>query len=116
MSHIKDALFGVFGEFRLPQINTNAIPKQIHDWKQSRLVTKCYRELFDQIKFNGSVTYMECILERMWSIVKPLNVHVAYAISICITFLNLRNNNIRMSKSNLKSKTRQNLVRLHKFV
>ena len=115
-SRIKSALFAVFGENHLPQINTRATPKEINEWKQSRSVGSCYDKLFDPVESELSVTYMSQILEKVWPSGRTPNVHIAYAVGVCVTLLNPKNDNIKISASNLKSKTNRYLVRLRKFV
>jgi hypothetical protein len=65
---------------------------------------------------SDDVTYMSCILERLWPTQKLQKVHVAYAIGVCVTLLDPKESNIRISALNLKKKTQRYLVRLYKFV
>lgn len=115
-SRIKSALFSVFGENDLLQINTRATPKEINEWKQSHSVGSCYEKLFDPVGRESSVTYMSQILEKVWPSGRTPKVHIAYAIGVCVTLLNPRNDNIKISASGLKSKTDRYLVRLRKSV
>ena len=115
-SKVRDVLFSTFGENRLPKINTKSSAREVSEWKQSAQVTWCYGKLFDQIGIERELTYMGCILERVWpSVCKPNNIHIAYAISVCVTLLSPRNDKIKMSELTLKSRTKRYLVRLRRF-
>lgn len=112
-SKIKEALFYVFGTNHLPQIKTNSTPTEIHEWKNSRHVRKCYEILFDVINpiSEPNVSFMSKILERIWTnSERAPRIHLAYAIGVCTTLLNPNNNSIHISRSNIKSKTDRYLV------
>lgn len=112
-SKIKEAMFYVFGANNLPQIKTNSTPTEIHEWKNSRRVKRCYEHLFRAIdpENDPKVSYMSSILERIWSnSERTPQIHMAYAIAVCTTLLNPNNNSIHITRSNIKSKTNRYLV------
>ena len=106
---IKDALFITFGKEQLPLINTTIFSKEIYLWKGSKNVSRCFKKLFDQIDENS--TYISHILERVWPDLDNVpDLHLAYTIGVCTSFLDLDIESIQMSKSILESKIEENLV------
>ncbi len=100
----------MFGENMLPPINMNATPAEIHQWKSTTSVQNCHDNLFQSIS-EGEVTYITRIMERVWpDSTKRTDIQTAYAVSICQILLNPNNDNIKISKSTIKQKLRENLV------
>jgi hypothetical protein len=96
---------------KLPSINTQASPSKIQEWKSKPEVKRCYNNLFKKIKDGQPTTYMSLIIDKLRKENKnPSKIQIAYAISICETYLNPNNQNIQMSESIMKSKIINNLV------
>lgn len=96
----------------MPQVNTNYTPSKIEEWKRNPAVAKCYAKLFKKVSHEASETYMARIIDRVWKDKKSkaAKVKIAYAISICETFLNPNYQNIQMSEKIMKPKIAANLV------
>ncbi|UZO10304.1 uncharacterized protein OCT59_001895 [Rhizophagus irregularis] len=87
-SRVKDVMYSVFEAtgHKLPSINTQASPSKIQEWKSKAELRKENKN--------------------------PSKTQIAYAISICETYLNPNNQNIQMSESIMKSKIINNLQKL----
>lgn len=110
-SKIKDAIFAVFGEERLPTINSLATPFKIRKWKSLPSVAKCYRTLF--VLDSEGKSYMSRILDKVWADTQNVpKIQIAYAVGVCKTLLNPDNENIQISEPIMKSKVKRNLVNL----
>ena len=109
-SRVKDAMYSVFDE--LTAINSQATPSQIQDWKRMTMVKKCYSKLFKKIKPDHSTTYISKIIEKLRSKENksPSEIQIAYAISICETYLCPESQTIQICEANTKSKIIKNLV------
>ncbi|UZO27906.1 uncharacterized protein OCT59_021458 [Rhizophagus irregularis] len=85
---VKDVMYSVFEAtgHKLPSINTQASPSKIQEWKSKAELRKENKN--------------------------PSKTQIAYAISICETYLNPNNQNIQMSESIMKSKIINNLQKL----
>ncbi|UZO16220.1 uncharacterized protein OCT59_007609 [Rhizophagus irregularis] len=98
---------------KLPSINTQASPSKIQEWKSKAEVKRCYNNLFKKVKDGQPMTYMSLIIDKLRKENKnPSKTQIAYAISICETYLNPNNQNIQMSESIMKSKIINNLQKL----
>ncbi|UZO07822.1 uncharacterized protein OCT59_028094 [Rhizophagus irregularis] len=115
-SRVKDVMYSVFEAtgHKLPSINTQASPSKIQEWKSKAEVKRCYNNLFKKVKDGGQpTTYMSLIIDKLRKENKnPSKTQIAYAISICETYLNPNNQNIQMSESIMKSKIINNLQKL----
>ncbi|UZO25923.1 uncharacterized protein OCT59_018177 [Rhizophagus irregularis] len=87
-SRVKDVMYSIFEAtgHKLPSINTQASPSKIQEWKSKAELRKENKN--------------------------PSKTQIAYAISICETYLNPNNQNIQMSESIMKSKIINNLQKL----
>ncbi|GES80734.1 hypothetical protein GLOIN_2v1735248 [Rhizophagus clarus] len=115
MSRVKDVMYSVFKAtgHKLPSINTQVSPSKIQEWKSKPEVKRCYNNLFKKVKDGQSTTYMLLIIDKLRKENKnPSKTQIAYAISICETYLNPNNQNIQMSESIMKSKIINNLQKL----
>ncbi|UZN99311.1 uncharacterized protein OCT59_000589 [Rhizophagus irregularis] len=100
-------------EHKLPSINTQASPSKIQEWKSKAEVKRCYNNLFKKVKDRQPTTYMSLIIDKLRKENKnPSKTQIAYAISICETYLNPNNQNIQMSESIMKLKIINNLQKL----
>ncbi|PKB98151.1 hypothetical protein RhiirA5_506303 [Rhizophagus irregularis] len=96
---------------KLLSINTQASPSKIQEWKSKPKVKRCYNNLFKKVKDGQPMTYMSLIIDKLRKENKnPSKTQIAYAISICETYLNPNNQNIQMSESIMKSKIINNLL------
>ncbi|GES73123.1 hypothetical protein GLOIN_2v1883439 [Rhizophagus clarus] len=89
-SKVKDVMYSVFEAtgYKLPSINT-------------------------QVKDGQPTTYISLIIDKLRKENKNSSkTQIAYAISICETYLNPNNQNIQMSESIIKSKIINNLQKL----
>ncbi|GBC53210.2 hypothetical protein GLOIN_2v1883439 [Rhizophagus irregularis DAOM 181602=DAOM 197198] len=114
-SRVKDVMYSVFKAtgHKLPFINTQASPSKIQEWKSKAEVKRCYNNLFKKVKDGQPTTYMSLIIDKLRKENKnPSKTQIAYAISICETYLNPNNQNIQMSESIMKSKIINNLQKL----
>ena len=103
-------MFDVFGN-QLRPIKSNAKSQEILNWKQLPSTKSCYKKIFDKSDFPGNLTYMEAILEKVWSPTsKPPEQHVAWAISIVQTILDPTNGNIKISEDVIKYPLSINIV------
>jgi len=109
-SKVKDVMYSIFDN--LPSINTQATPSQIQDWKARSDVKNCYSKLFKKIKDDNPTTYMSKIVEDLRKREKKIlsRIQIAYAISICETYLCPHNQTIQISESIVKPKIVKNLV------
>ena len=74
------------------------------------MVKECHNKLF---KKDQSTTYMTKIIEKIWKVKKDApEIQIAYAISVCETYLNPENQTIQMSEVIIKPKIIKNLVNL----
>ncbi|CAB4412316.1 unnamed protein product [Rhizophagus irregularis] len=114
-SRVKDVMYSIFEAtgHKLPSINTQASPSKIQEWKSKAEVKRCYNNLFKKVKDRQPMTYMSLIIDKLRKENKnPSKTQIAYAISICETYLNPNNQNIQMSESIMKSKIINNLQKL----
>ncbi|GET02934.1 hypothetical protein GLOIN_2v1883439 [Rhizophagus clarus] len=112
-SRVKDVMYSVFEAtgHKLPSINTQVSPSKIQEWKSKPEVKRCYNNLFKKVKDGQPTTYMSLIIDKLRKENKnPSKTQIAYAISICETYLNPNNQNIKMSESIMKSKIINNLI------
>ena len=107
-------LFATFGEVNLPSINSNASPSEIANWKKRPEISKCYEKLFKHMDAsnNKSPLVITCILEKAFLRKEYSNPEFAYAIAICKTILNPKNDVLQLKESILKSKVKYYLVGL----
>jgi len=106
---VKEALYIVFGS-ELPPINTQATPSQIQEWKEKPEVSRCFYKLFKRVDVAQPTTYMTKVIDRLWRDRRNASkIQVAFAISICETYLNPTNQTIQINEQ-IKPKIIKNLV------
>ena len=89
-SKVKDAIYAIFKN-ELPHIDTHATHSEIQEWKKKPSVRKCRARLFKKIQ-GQPITYMSKIIEKLWKTKKDApKIQIAYAISICETYLDPEN-------------------------
>ena len=110
-SKIKEAIFYIFGESKLPQISANAMPAVINKWKKSTNVKKCYDLLYKPISDIDATTHIMKIVERIFeNTSETTDVQVAYVMCVCDFFLNPENDSIQITESMIKNKLEESLV------
>ena len=103
----------MFGEYNLPPISTNASPADIIRWKKNPSVKRCYENLHNPIDKhkNESVSFILRIIERVFiDSKKTTDVLVAYAMSVCDSFLDPSSESIQVTESMVKNKIEEYLV------
>lgn len=90
---IKNAIFQVFREEKLPTINTDATPSEINKWKSS-LNLQNVTKTSPSISEDSSITYILRIVEKVFSepSEKASDTLVTYTMSVCDVFLKNINN------------------------
>jgi hypothetical protein len=102
-------MFSVFGDL-LDPINNKASHEEIIKWKRSDKTVSCFKLLFVKISNNSEETYMSQILNKIWPSGETTNEKVAYAIAVCQTILDPKQENLTISESVIKNKLAKNLV------
>lgn len=116
-ARVKEAVFSIFGEANLPNINTNTSPDEIRKWKIGP-AAYCRKRLFEPLSsLEPDITYMSKILEKVWADPdKVTNISIAFAISVCDLLLNPKNQNIQINEDALKATLKKNLVKFCNFI
>lgn len=100
----------------LHPIKSTAKIQEIIKWKRLPSTKSCYKKIFDESDFPRNLTYIEAILEKVWSPTsKPPEHHVAWAISIVQTILNPNNGYIKISEDIIKQRFSINFVSICNF-
>ena len=103
---IKKAIFSIFGKEQLLAIDIQAGSSELREQKSNPKVKQCYEKLFQNIE-SGGPTYMTQILEKVQpDFSKVHTMHVAYAISVCKTLLDLSIDGIQITSS-IKKKLKE---------
>lgn len=104
-------MYYVFGTDQLPQINSNASPLEIQNWKKHPSVSKCYDKLYRQVNVENTNTYMSRIINKVFCNKKnEAKVKIAFAMSICESYLNPENPYIQITEKHIRPKINKNLV------
>ena len=67
ISKIKESTFVIFEKNILPLINVNVSVVKINQWKLTPNVRSYYKSLFRPMSKYTNISYMDQILERIWS-------------------------------------------------
>ena len=111
-SKVKEAMNYAFG-IKLPLINAQTTPSQVQDWKKKLEVRECHSKLFKKISDDQPTTFMTKIIERLWRERRNApKIQIAFAISICQTYLDPTNQIIQMNEYVMKPKILKNMVSL----
>ena len=109
-SKVKEAIHFVYGS-ELPCINAQAFPSKIQEWKSDTAVSRYYAKLFKRVSEDQPTTFVSKIIERLRrEKSSPSKTQIAYAISVCETYLCPTNQIIQMNEGILKQKIVKNLV------
>ena len=106
---VRKAMYEVFRK-ELHPIKSNAKHQEILNWKKHPSTKSCYKKIFDESDSPGNPTYVEVILEKVWSTSKPPEQHVAWAIAIIQTILNPKNGHLKITEDNIKLPFSINIV------
>jgi hypothetical protein len=112
---IKNALFAVFEDLLTP-INNKAKPEIVLEWKRSEETKTCFKRLFKNISEGSEDTYMSLILNKIWPSGDATHEKVAYAIAVCQTMLDPKQDSLMISESIIKHKLSRNLVCIYYIV
>ena len=100
----------MFGN-KLSRINTQAPLSSIKGWKEDPDTKSCYAKLFKKIKQDNPTTFMARIIEKIFKERRNApKVQIAFAISICETYLNPDEQSIQINEVEMKLKITKNLV------
>ena len=113
-SKVKDALFSFFGESDLLRIKSSAAPVEISQWKELKVVRRCFKRLFQKFDINQLV--LKKIIANVFSEDSVPKVQMAYVIAVCITILNLKCEKIKLDKKEMQDRVAFFLVSSCKFV
>jgi hypothetical protein len=103
-------MYDVFGK-NLRPIKSTAKSQEILNWKQLSSTKSCYKKIFEKSDFPENPTYMEAILERVWSPTsKPPEIHIAWAITVVQSILNPKNGYIKITEDIIKYHYSINIV------
>ena len=108
-------MFAVFGDLLTP-INNKAKPEIVLEWKRSVETKSCYKRLFKNISEDSEETYMSLILKKIWPSGDATQEKVAYAIAVCQTMLDPKQDSLMISESIIKHKLSRNLVCIYYIV
>ncbi|RHZ90264.1 hypothetical protein Glove_1g49 [Diversispora epigaea] len=116
ITKIKSAIFSTFGEDSLPNINNNAIQKDIMDWKEKKEVRKAFEKLHKKINNDNdeeTPTWCNKILQKAFpnpdKVGKSL---LAFAVGVIEIILDPNNGGIKVKDEIMKSKIRKNIDKI----
>ena len=92
---IKDTTISVFG---IPDIKINDTSEDIIKWKGHSRIKECYNNIFQKSNFPRNPSYMQLILNKIWSNETPHNEQVAWVIAVIQIFLNSSISVVRISE------------------
>ena len=108
-SKVKETIHFVFPE--LPPIDAKASPSQVQEWKMKPEVGRCFSKLFKKVNDDQPITFMKKIVDKLWRESRNApKIQIAFAISICESYLNPKNQIIQMSEQIIKPKIIKNMV------
>lgn len=114
-SKTRETIFGFFGAIKLPQINTNAKPIDIANWKKNPEVANCFENLFKKIDENeDSPLLLTYIIERVLDN-NYTNIEMAYVVVISISLLSPNCQKLKLSSNEMKNKIKIYLVSYYKI-
>lgn len=108
-TQIRKSLFSVFRN--LPKINVKAAPSKIKTWKELQAVKECYEKLHSKITDGDEETWCGKMIHETWGdSQKPSNEQVAFAVSVCESFLNPNNEVLKTDSKYLNKRLKKNIV------
>ncbi|RIB03111.1 hypothetical protein C2G38_2049536 [Gigaspora rosea] len=110
---IKDVVFAVFGDSMLDRIDSNAIPEEVHNWKQSAKTKAAYSKLFLPIATNDPEdTYISCILTKVFSKGVAEENLIAFGIGVAQALLSPKYEKITIEEKIMKDRIEKNVVKI----
>ena len=88
-----------------------AAPSKIKTWKELRAVKECYEKLHSKITDDDDETWCGKIVHEIWGgSPKPSNEQVAFAVSVCESFLDPNNEVLKTDSKYLNKRLKKNIV------
>jgi 23S rRNA U2552 (ribose-2'-O)-methylase RlmE/FtsJ len=88
-----------------------ATPSEIKIWKGLPVVKECYEKLHSQITNDEDETWCGKIISEMWEDTSKVSVvQIAFVITLCESFLNPNNEDIKNNSKYLKKRLKRNIV------
>lgn len=113
-SKIKEAIFHIFSDLKLPTISLNSPPSTISKWKRNPIVKRCYDLLHQPISDVSDVdetTYITKIVKRVFiNPIEVTDVQIAYTMCVCDYMLNPETEGIQVTELLIKEKLEESLV------
>jgi len=108
---VKDAVFEVYGDSLLTKIDSNAIPKEIEDWKKSKKTKDAYRKIFSPIVANDpDDTYISRILQKVFPKGEQETGVLAFTIGVAQALLSPGYEKITIEEKIMKERIEKNKV------
>ena len=112
-TQIRKSLFSVFRN--LPHINVKAAPSKIKTWKELRAVKECYEKLHSKVTDDDETdeeeTWCGKIISQMWEDASKVpDEQIAFVVTLCESFLNPNNEDIKNDSKYLQKRLKRNLV------
>ncbi|PKY63444.1 hypothetical protein RhiirA4_492397, partial [Rhizophagus irregularis] len=79
---IRAAMFDIFGENLLAQINTNAAAESICEFKKLTKTKRAFKCLF-KVDDDGSLPYIQAIRNKAWGKKKTTEKDTAFTLAVC---------------------------------
>ena len=110
---IKDVVFAVFGDSMLDRIDSNAIPEEVHNWKQSDKTKAAYSKLFSPIVADDPEdTYISRILTKVFPKGVAEENLLAFGIGVAQALLSPKYEKITIEEKIMKDRIEKNVVKI----
>jgi hypothetical protein len=89
-----------------------ATPSKMKEWKELPIVKECYEKLHSKVTDdNEDETWCGKIINEVWEDTsKVSNEQIAFVVTLCESFLNPNNEDIKNDKKYLRKRLKRNLV------
>jgi hypothetical protein len=88
-----------------------ATPSKIKTWKELPIVKECYEKLHSKITDEDDETWCGKIINEMWEDTsKVSDEQIAFVVTLCESFLNPNNEDIKNDSKYLRKRLKKNLV------
>ena len=88
-----------------------AAPSKIKTWKELRAVKECYEKLHSKVTDDEEETWCGKIISQMWEDASKVpNKQIAFVVTLCESFLNPNNEDIKNDSKYLQKRLKRNLV------
>ena len=110
---IKDVVFVIYRDSMLDKIDSNAISKKVHNWKQSTKIKTACSKLFSPIVTNNpNDTFISRILTKVWPKGDAEDNLLAFAIGVVQALLSHKYEKITIDEKVMKDRIEKNLVKI----